>query len=109
MEDRFDVSLWSDLFPPTGLSQITRAVKSCTGGSARVANGFILIAMVACCRAVKPSAHRMGYPSGTVQEQRIDHVIILAIDGLNQETLLSYLQRPPGERTGGYMICSACA
>ncbi len=62
MEDRFDVSLWSDLFPPTGLSQITRAVKSCTGGSARVANGFILIAMVACCRAVKPSAHRMGYP-----------------------------------------------
>lgn len=51
----------------------------------------------------------MGYPSGTDQEQRIDHVIILAIDGLNQETLLSYLQRPPGERTGGYMICSACA
>jgi arylsulfatase A-like enzyme len=40
-------------------------------------------------------------PSGALKNQRIDHVIIVAIDGLKQETLLSYLQRPTGGRKGG--------
>jgi arylsulfatase A-like enzyme len=39
-------------------------------------------------------------PSGTFNTQRIDHVLILAIDGLKQDTLLSYLQRPGGRRGG---------
>lgn len=40
-------------------------------------------------------------PSGALNSQRIDHVIIIAIDGLKQETLLSYLQRAGGKRKGG--------
>jgi predicted AlkP superfamily pyrophosphatase or phosphodiesterase len=47
-----------------------------------------------------PALHTMP-PVGTVHGQRIDHVIILAIDGLKEDTLLSYLGRPTGNRRGG--------
>ena len=40
-------------------------------------------------------------PSGDLNSNRIDHVIIIAIDGLKQETLLSYLQTIGGKRKGG--------
>lgn len=40
-------------------------------------------------------------PSGAVNQHRIDHVIILAIDGLKQDTLQSYLQHTGGRRKGG--------
>jgi arylsulfatase A-like enzyme len=36
-----------------------------------------------------------------VNEHRIDHVIIIAIDGLRQDTLQTYLQRAGGRRRGG--------
>lgn len=40
-------------------------------------------------------------PSGTVNQHRIDHVVIIAIDGLRQDTLQAYLQRASGRRKGG--------
>ncbi len=40
-------------------------------------------------------------PSGRVHSQRIDHVVIIAVDGLKQDTLLSYLERPGERRKGG--------
>jgi arylsulfatase A-like enzyme len=47
------------------------------------------------------SKARLTPPSGSLSAQRIDHVIIVAIDGLKQETLRAYLQSPRGERKGG--------
>lgn len=40
-------------------------------------------------------------PSGSIGAQRIDHVILIAIDGLKQDTLLAYLQKTPPTRKGG--------
>lgn len=40
-------------------------------------------------------------PSGSIGTQRIDHVIIIAIDGLKQDTLLAYLQNTPPTKKGG--------
>ena len=40
-------------------------------------------------------------PSGVMNSQRIDHVIILAIDGLKQDTLMAYLHTSEKKRKGG--------
>lgn len=60
---------------------------------------FCVMAMLQGCATVNPVDLRP--PWGMVHGQRIDHVIILAIDGLKQDTLLSYLQRVPSVRRRG--------
>ena len=60
---------------------------------------IIFVALLQGC-GTTPIRHGVS-PTGSVKIQRIDHVIILAIDGLKQETLLSYFQRPPVGRRGG--------
>ncbi len=54
--------------------------------------------MHGCATGPKPT---QPLPSGSVNEHRIDHVIILAIDGLKRDTLQAYLDRPAGKRRGG--------
>ena len=51
-----------------------------------------------CVTAQKPS---QPPPFGAMNSHRIDHVIILAIDGLKQDTLVSYLHRSGERRKGG--------
>ena len=58
-----------------------------------------LVGLLYGCVAAPKAAPRP--PSGVLNSQRIDHVIIIAIDGLKQETLLSYLQRAGAKRKGG--------
>jgi type I phosphodiesterase/nucleotide pyrophosphatase len=53
-----------------------------------------------CATAQAPKTASLQ-PSGALNSNRIDHVIIIAIDGLKQETLLSYLQTIGGKRKGG--------
>ncbi len=67
----------------------------------RVVCGILIALAVGLQGCETTRAPHTGPPGGTVHGQRIDHVIILAIDGLKQETLLSYLQGPAGERKGG--------
>lgn len=40
-------------------------------------------------------------PSGEINPHRIDHVIVIAIDGLKRDTLLSYLRKSDVKRRGG--------
>ncbi|HKU51902.1 MAG TPA: alkaline phosphatase family protein, partial [Nitrospira sp.] len=40
-------------------------------------------------------------PSGAMNQHRIEHVIIIAIDGLKRDTLMAYLQKAVGRRKGG--------
>jgi len=54
------------------------------------------------CATAPPPTVAPPPPSGILNSNRIDHVIILAIDGLKQETLLSYLRSPGGRRKGGF-------
>ena len=61
--------------------------------------GWSFLTLFLGCGTVRTPA--LAPPSGSVADHRIDHVIIVAIDGLKQETLLSYLQRPPIDRPGG--------
>jgi type I phosphodiesterase/nucleotide pyrophosphatase len=51
--------------------------------------------------ATAPKAPGPPPPFGALISQRIDHVIIVAIDGLKEETLLAYLKRGGGKRKGG--------
>lgn len=60
--------------------------------------GCLVGLLYGCATAPKAAPHP---PSGALNSQRIDHVIIIAIDGLKQETLISYLQRAGGKRKGG--------
>src|SRR6476659_5685042 len=54
------------------------------------------------CAAAPAPTVASPLPSGALNSNRIDHVIILAIDGLKQETLLSYLRSAGGKRKGGF-------
>ena len=58
-----------------------------------------LMGLLQGCATVKPVD--LEPPSGMVNGQRIEHVVILAIDGLKQDTLLSYLHRAPFVRRKG--------
>lgn len=58
-----------------------------------------LLGLVAGC-ATHPTAPPRP-PSGAMNQHRIDHVIIIAIDGLKRDTLMSYLQRGGERRKGG--------
>ncbi|MBA2486049.1 MAG: alkaline phosphatase family protein [Nitrospira sp.] len=58
-----------------------------------------LAGLLQACGTVATS--RLPAPSGSVNAHRIDHVVIVAIDGLMQSTLLSYLQDRPGTKRGG--------
>ena len=51
-----------------------------------------------CATAQKPS---QPPPFGAINSYRIDHVIVIAIDGLKQDTLVSYLSRTGKRRKGG--------
>ena len=51
------------------------------------------------CASIPPS-HRTT-PSASFGSQRVEHVVIVAIDGLKQGTLETYLRRSPPERKGG--------
>jgi arylsulfatase A-like enzyme len=51
------------------------------------------------CATVPPAAP--APPSGALKQQRIEHVIIIAVDGLKQDTLLSYLHSTDRRRRGG--------
>ncbi len=110
MEDTFDVSHWSDLFPPRCLSPITGAVKSCMGELVRGAICFILIAMVGLLQGCETVRTPPGIPpSGTVQAQRIDHVIILRSTASNKRRCSPISNDSPAREPAAYMICSACA
>lgn len=58
-----------------------------------------LLGLMAGC-AANPPAPPIP-PSGAINQQRIDHVIIIAIDGLKQDTLMAYLQKASKKRKGG--------
>jgi len=58
-----------------------------------------LLGLLDGCATAPPPARPL--PSGSVNHVRIDHVIIIAIDGLKQDTLQSYLHRADAGRTGG--------
>jgi hypothetical protein len=58
-----------------------------------------LVGLLHGCATTQKAAQPL--PSGTVNEHRIDHVIIIAIDGLKQDTLQAYFQMAGGRRKGG--------
>src|SRR5512132_3413420 len=58
-----------------------------------------LLGLMQGCATAPGPTHSV--PAGTINQQRIDHVIIIAIDGLKQDTLLSYLKGSHKRRTGG--------
>ena len=60
---------------------------------------FMLLALGQGCTSVPPS-HRTP-PSGMFHSQRIEHVVIVAIDGLKQDTLAAYLRRSSNSGKGG--------
>lgn len=60
---------------------------------------FSLFWLTSGCATVQKAGPPL--PSGTINLHRIDHVIIIAIDGLKQDTLLAYLQRTGERRKGG--------
>jgi hypothetical protein len=58
-----------------------------------------LLGLMPGCATAPKAAH--APPSGAMNQHRIDHVIIIAIDGLKQDTLMSYLQKGGERRKGG--------
>jgi len=58
-----------------------------------------LVGLMQACAAIQPPNHAL--PSGTINQRPIKHVIVIAIDGLKQDTLLSYLRGTESRRTGG--------
>ena len=68
-------------------------------------SNFVLLALLTlfgltqACASVGTSAPSL--PSGEIHRQPIDHVVVIAIDGLKQDTLFSYLRKPDSQRPGG--------
>ena len=58
-----------------------------------------LLGLMHACAAAPQ--HASIAPSGEINSHRIDHVIIIAIDGLKRDTLLSYLRKSDVKRKGG--------
>ena len=63
-----------------------------------------LVGLLHGCATAQKAAQPL--PAGVVNKHRIDHVIIIAIDGLKQDTLQTYLQRADGKRRAGCTISS---
>ncbi|OGW48033.1 MAG: hypothetical protein A2V62_08605 [Nitrospirae bacterium RBG_19FT_COMBO_58_9] len=62
---------------------------------------FLLIGINGCSSrpAIQYSGEKVLH--GSLSGQPIDHVVVFAIDGLEQETLVKYLMQTPSRRSGG--------
>lgn len=64
-------------------------------------NASAVILFLGCTHAPALQAPPVALLHGSLAEHPIDHVVIVAIDGLERDTLLTYLKRDTPKRSGG--------